>query len=253
MPLISSPRHRNEDLDLWRDLEAADLVRARRLLVSGKVKRSKQAIADFLEKNGKAYVAVSWGKDSVVTAHLAREVAPVIPLMHLRPCNHNPDVDRVRDFYLEHFPGQAYHEEIVDYGGIHAAGLSNVEQDKATDIVWYAAIERVHEALGTGGKHISGVRADESPGRRLRCRKHGMNTVNTCAPLAWWNNEEVFAYLAHHRLPVHPAYACLGGGRWPRECIRVAEIGDIGGSNGGRRQWEKEYYGEELRLTMCNR
>jgi phosphoadenosine phosphosulfate reductase len=39
----------------------------------------------------------------------------------------------------------------------------------------------------------------------------------------------------------------LGGGRWDRNYIRVAEIGDIHGNGIGRTEWESEYYNDEIR------
>jgi phosphoadenosine phosphosulfate reductase len=92
-----------------------------------------------------------------------------------------------------------------------------------------------------------GIRADESSGRRIRTLRWGLNSPNGSAPIAKWSTQDVFSYLAVNDLPVHPAYAMLGGGRWPRERLRVAEIGDSHGTGGGRREWEMEYYGDVLR------
>lgn len=87
----------------------------------------------------------------------------------------------------------------------------------------------------------------------MRCARWGISTERTCAPLAWWTAADVFAYLATHDLPVHPAYAMLGGGRWRRERLRVAEIGDTHGKGGGRLEWETEYYGDALRRLQAPR
>lgn len=38
---------------------------------------------------------------------------------------------------------------------------------------------------------------------------------------------------SEHNLPVHPAYAMLGSGRWPREHIRVGCIDDPEGAEMG--------------------
>ncbi|TXH99574.1 MAG: hypothetical protein E6Q76_19695 [Rhizobium sp.] len=58
---------------------------------------------------------------------------------------------------------------------------------------------------------------------------------------------DVFAYLAFHGLPVHPNYAMLGAGRWPREYLRTAPLGGKRGDQFGRAEWEREYYGDVLR------
>lgn len=239
--LIVTHRHREADLALWRDLEEGDRVRNIEKLVA----RSLDAISEFL-KQGPCYCSVSWGKDSVTIADLVGRVDPSIPLVHLRPTNHNPDCDLVRDVYLGDHPEQAkvYHEYEVDYTKIDWLNLSEPERDKATDQEWYATIRRVEKELRP--RHILGVRAEESRGRLIRCLRWGISSPNACAPLAFWKAADVFAYLAQRDLPVHPAYGYLGGGRWLRERIRVAEIGDTHGRQSGRGEWEQEYYGDWL-------
>lgn len=244
MPLVPSDRHRPEDLALWTDLESADQIAGARFLRSARLEQSRAAVRKFAAA-GRCVGAVSWGKESVALAHLLWCEAPDVPLMHLRPTNHNPDCDAVRDAYFAAFPGQSYEEVVVDYGTLHAAGLPDHELDRETDARWYAAIadcERRH-----GGRHITGIRNGESFGRLIRTLRWGLSTPNACAPLARWTLGEVYGYLAANELPVHPAYAMLGGGRWPRERLRVAEIGDTHGKGSGRRDWESAYYGDVLR------
>jgi phosphoadenosine phosphosulfate reductase len=81
----------------------------------------------------------------------------------------------------------------------------------------------------------------------MRAIRWGTTSTNALAPIIHWKTADVFAYLAKYDLPIHPAYACLGGGRWPREKIRVAEIGDTHGGFHGRYEWEMEYYPDESR------
>jgi phosphoadenosine phosphosulfate reductase len=242
--LIASPRHTARDLELWTELEQADLICGKRGSVN---RRTLRAIEDLLRfvADGPAYAGVSWGKDSTVLAHVLRLAAPEVPLVHLRPTNHNPDCDAVRDTYFARFPGQPYEEIPVNYGDLHSRGLPDCKLDQATDAIWWAAI-RESEAR-YGGRHILGIRADESFGRMIRTARWGISTPNSCAPLARWKIGDIFGYMAVLGLPVHSAYACLGGGRWPRHRLRVAELGDTHGKGSGRREWEQEYYGDELR------
>lgn len=238
MPLIESPRHTAADLELWRSLEVADRLHAR--FITRKVDQSLDAIREFVSA-GECYCGVSWGKDSVVVGHLARIVDRSIPLVHLRPTNHNPDCDFVRDDYFKRFPGQRYSEVAVDYSHI-TSNCPDSDRDELTDKKWYAAIDECDQRFGS--RHVLGIRKDESGGRAIRMMTHGLNSKNGSAPIGWWTTQDVFAYLAVIDLPVHPAYACLGGGRWARDQLRVAEIGDTHGKQYGRGIWEKEYYGE---------
>ena len=237
--IIKSNRINPFDLDLWYELENADRVRQ---VSKKKILASLDSIKQFLS-TGSAYVGVSWGKDSVVAAYLVRQIDSRIPLNNLRCTNRNPDCDAVRDAYLSMFPSE-YHEIKVDYAHCHAKNLPVDELDKITDRIWYDGIDESERRFGK--RHILGIRADESHGRKMRCRLWGHSSPNGCAPLAWWNTEDVFAYLSQYDLPVHPAYAMLGGGRWPRNRIRTAEIGDTHGTSGGRAEWEREYYGDVL-------
>lgn len=238
--LIQSYRHTPEDLELWAELEAADSLRCTR----NRQAEALNAIIAFTVDQPPCYAGVSWGKDSVVVAHLLWCTARHVSLMHLRPTNHNPDCDAVRDAYFAQFSGQPYVEVEVSYEGIDRANTPHQELDRLTDQRWYAAIREFEKPYN--GRHVLGIRADESAGRRIRMLRWGLNSPNACAPIGRWSTADVFAYLASE-LPVHPAYAMLGGGRWPRERLRVAEIGDTHGSGGGRAEWEREYYGDVLR------
>ncbi len=240
--LVSSHRHTREDLTYWHEYESADFIP--QLRHDKQVDAAKREIAQFLTSRWPCYAGVSWGKDSVVVAHLLWRFARHVPLMHLRPSNHNPDCDVVRDIYFATYPGQEYREVSVDYSGIDRTRLARGELDRSTDKRWYAAIDGF--SVGYVGK-ILGIRGEESTPRRMRMLRWGCASPNSLAPIGYWKTADVFSYLARNLLPVHPAYACLGGGRWPRELIRVAEIGDTNGTSIGRREWELEYYGDELR------
>lgn len=182
------------------------------------------------------YCGVSWGKDSVVVAHLVRRAAPKIPLVWVRvkPIE-NPHCVLVRDAFLGAHPGpyteieeHCFHDDL----GWHATGT----------------LERgfARAAALSGARHVSGVRAQESTARRLRMMTHGESTAMTCAPIGWWSGEHVFAYLSKHDLPVHPAYAMTHGGVLDRIRIRVSSLGGERGTGKGRREWEQTYYRQEI-------
>jgi len=245
--LIESPRHTAADLSLWREYESGDMA----VDLGVRAESAHRAIEGFLSR-GAAYAGCSWGKDSVVVTHLLWTRARHVPLMHLRPTNHNPDCDAVRDAYFARFPGQTYEEVPVDYAGIDRVRLTAAALDKATDQRWYAAIAGYNEQ--SGERRILGLRMEESGGRKIRMRRWGVESPNSLAPIGFWSESHVFGYLAQHGLPVHPAYAMLGAGRWRRDKLRVAEIGDTHGGQFGRAEWEREYYGDVLnRIEAASR
>lgn len=247
MPLIDSFRHTTADLRIWNVYAHADKTHACDTHLRQRHAESVNALIEFVSRGRMSYCGVSWGKDSVAVAHLLWCVARNVPLVHLRPTNHNPDCDAVRDYYLAKCP-QPYHEIDVDYSDL-SPHLTDSERDRQTDMRWYNAIRQAEKQFGDS--HILGIRSSESAGRAFRMHKWGTTSPNACAPIGWWSTKDVFAYLTINDLPVHPAYAMLGGGRWPRERLRVAEIGDTHGKGGGRAEWEREYYGDILnRLSV---
>lgn len=220
--LIVSPRHTRRDLDRWAELEREDAVRARHPRLATLASMARVELARFRPD----YVGVSWGKDSVVLAHLARQVDSAWPLVWVRAEGvENPDCVLVRDAFLAQWPG-VYDEISVAPG-----------PDGKTSAPGFAEAARRY-----GPRYASGVRADESGSRRLRARAHGCSTETTCAPLSWWTAAHVFAYLHLHGLPVHPAYACLGGHTWERHRLRVGAVGGERGRGHGRAEWERRYY-----------
>lgn len=235
MSLIASPRHSREDVEHWKKMEAFDAVLARSDALTRKEEKALQAIRRFVQ-GGPCYVGVSWGKDSVVVAHLALR-AGVGPLAWF-PAGiiENPDCAAIRDAFLRMFPDAQYIE-------IEASGPI-----VGPDITGHDGAQREFEiaSRSLGERYISGVRAEESQVRSLRMKRWGASTTNTCAPIGWWKGEEVFAYLHKYNLPVHPAYAMTFGGVLDRKRVRVGTIGGYRGTGRGRKEWERHYYGDVL-------
>lgn len=236
--IIKSHRHKQKDLELWEVYETADLYYYETHKMQSKIDKAIDEIIKFT--NTSCYIGVSWGKDSVVTAHLAASLTCSIPLVWVRvePIK-NPDCLLVRDKFLKMYPNIYYDEIIVnckcDRFGTHATGTLE------------AGFKSVYEKYGD--RHISGVRSEESGVRKVSRFTHGISTERTCRPIIDWKQNDVFAYLAHFDLPVHPVYAMLGEGRWQREHIRVASLGGKRGDQFGRTVWEKEYYPDILKMS----
>jgi phosphoadenosine phosphosulfate reductase len=234
--LIRSYRHTADDLDRWSLLEQRCEIHAQLKSHRNAVQRAKTELFSFTGADS-CYAGTSWGKDSVVVAHLVATLVPRIPLVWVRvEPRFNPDCLLVRDEFLRRFPAIQYEEITVhcvkDESGWHARGTLE------------AGFEQAEKRYGA--KYISGIRGDESANRARRMSRYGERTVNTCAPIGRFSGWDVFAYLHAHRLPIHPAYACTMGGAFEHERIRVATLGGKRGDGMGRAAWEWEYYREEL-------
>jgi phosphoadenosine phosphosulfate reductase len=105
MPLILVEELWPEDIAHWRKMEAQDAAWARTHRLEALSKRAIAVIEGFAAR-GPCYASVSWGKDSLVLAHLVWSIAesggPLIPIAWFReePAT-NPHCFLVRDQFLQ--------------------------------------------------------------------------------------------------------------------------------------------------------
>jgi len=234
--LIRVQRHSQADLAAWERVERlAELHRSLKVFLRH-VGEAEREVLSFSGRGG-CYVGVSWGKDSVVVADIALRMVPTLPLVWVRvePIA-NPDCQLVRDRFMRLWPRARYEEIEVwcrrDAKGWHATGTLELGFSRAARLF--------------GGRHISGVRAQESGARKRRVMHHGLSTANTCAPLGRWTADDVWAYLKMRGLPVHPAYGFLMGGHLDPGRVRVSSLGGRRGDGMGRTEWEQRYYRHAL-------
>ena len=238
MPLIVTDRHTKADLEHWIFCERLDSLTIQTVRYK---RRVDEAIKQLISFDGAGtYAGVSWGKDSVVVAHMIATHAPHVPLVCVivEPIE-NPDNALVRDALLAAHPHVRYHE-FVTRCSLHAEG----HHDRQGTLEAGFAMAR---ALVGGDRYYSGIRGAESGTRAMRMAMHGHATERTCAPIGRWDGADVFAYLNQHGLPVHPAYACTMGGILQRDRIRVSSLGGRRGTGHGRREWELRYYPDAMR------
>lgn len=241
--LIPSARHRPRDLELWAEYEAADRLHAARPGLAAKAARSVAEIRRFVAA-GPCYAGTSWGKDSTVLCHPLAVGRVAVPVYHFVVRGHDSaETDAVRDGFLARWPLD-YHE--IECDAIRTATGWDLKQTKIEAAE--AGIPLPHRL-----RWMHGLRLDESFVRKLFFRKFGLSSPRSCGPIGWWSGEDVFGYLALHDLPTHASYAMLGGGRWPREHLRVSPVGGTMGDQFGRREWELEYYGDVLRRLEAGR
>lgn len=241
--LVASARHTPTDLEAWAAFERVQRLggRVHRRRMSARARRAGEVIRAFAEGR-RCFAGVSWGKDSVVLAHLVRVHAPDVPLVWVRldPYD-NPDCAAVRDLFLQRFPGP-YHEVETEGPPLQDGHLPTGARRPGYAI-----------AQARWGDHLSGVRGDESSTRELRMRTHGLISKHTSAPLGRWSAEDVFRYLIAHDLPIHPAYAMSRGGLLDFAQLRVASLGGTRGTGMGRREWEWAYYSDHMRALGIRR
>lgn len=205
------------------------MARLRASVIAANAERALIAIDEFATTP--CYLGISWGKDSLVVAHLVAQLPwlPIRCVYFVHAPRDNPDCGAVRDAFLADYR--------IDY--IEHTVEPRKSGDKTSKSARYA--RWVREA-GLPPRRITGVRAVESMSRALSARTHGVATEATCRPILGWSTADIFAYLYMHQLPVHPAYAQSMGGALDRDWLRVAPLGGYEGTGHGRAEWERRYY-----------
>lgn len=228
--LIDSPRLRPEDRAEWTALERYDIRLAP--LLGDRPERARLAVRSFLA-DGDAYVAVSWGKDSVVVAHIAAQVDHHVRIEWVRARDvETPETAAVRDTFLAQHPEVRYREHEAVFR-IPLRGEPGYDPAARQDILG--------EHLT--GRRISGIRAAESRTRALSAAVHGVATAVSCRPIIGWSDQDVFSFAATEGLPLHPAYAMSAGGSIDRHDLRVHALRTtppyITAADIVTRRWEK--------------
>ncbi|WP_151530549.1 MULTISPECIES: phosphoadenosine phosphosulfate reductase family protein [Corynebacterium] len=238
--LIDSTRLTAQDRAHWRRLARYDRLLAGQLPLDDMADKARDTIQVFAEQ-GPCYVSTSWGKDSMVVAHLAATSGLHLPLVWVRVEKwENPDCTKVRDAFLDRYGEHVdYHEYAVEATAPRwwESNAETVSGSRRTSRGGFTLAERDH-----GDRHISGIRAEESRVRAIAQARWGDASGRACRPIGRWSAVEVFAYLERHDLPVHPAYAMSVGGRLDRRWLRVSSLGGVRGADRGRSEWESTYY-----------
>lgn len=156
-----------------------------------KVDQAKLIIKEALQI-APAYVAVSWGKDSVVLAHLAISITN-IPLIHV-----SSDERDLIDNYSE-----VESSFLLKFGCNYRKYNLKLKNASETFNQLSASLPNVA---------LIGVRAEESSKRRIAIRKNGLiyNYKNTnkyrVFPLSWWSWKDIWSYIVVNDLPYLRSY-----------------------------------------------
>jgi phosphoadenosine phosphosulfate reductase len=223
------------------------------------------------------YVALSGGKDSLVTLHLALQADPNVPVAFFDSGLEFPETYA----YLAQIAEQWNFRRQLHWITADPPLLQALEATGAWDhrralspalpdlhrILITEPSRAAHRACGPG--ELWGVRAAESRGRAAlyanalraesaractgcclpgpgragaRRRRHGgviRRGDGTVAygPVWDWPAGDVWGYISRHGLPVNPVYAKLARLGAPEHCLRVTAMIDANGLEQGRAVW----------------
>jgi len=221
------------------------------------------------------YLAFSGGKDSSVVLHLALQADPNVPVVFFDSGLEFPETYRhIEHLHRElnlrlHWirASRTTLEVLADSRTWDHETAHNPERIDLHQVLITEPAGRAHTAHGAG--ELWGVRAEESRGRaavyatalcaettahcRNCChndpnpataqrRRHGgiiRRIDNTVAygPIWDWKTNDVWAYLARHRIPVNPVYAKLRRLGAPEHFLRVSHMLDGSRLETGRVTW----------------
>lgn len=165
-----------------------------------KVEKAKEIIREALAI-APSYVAVSWGKDSVVMLHLVQSICPDILAFHYGSIESATGL-------VSNFP-----EVIATYRSKFPTNYQELialpEWAFTTDTVR----DRIQATIDPKFKvALVGVRAEESKYRRMAINQYGVihqyksDGLWRCFPLAYWQTVDIWAYTCNHDLPFLDAY-----------------------------------------------
>jgi 3'-phosphoadenosine 5'-phosphosulfate sulfotransferase (PAPS reductase)/FAD synthetase len=164
-----------------------------------KVEKAKEVIKTGLALD-KAYVGISWGKDSTVLLHLCQQIQPDI----LAVCYSSIEQEYVANYaqtiatYCERFS-----PNYLDIPAVEGnADTNDTVKDRISAVVDHPVA-------------FIGLRAEESKPRFISLRKYGVIHKYTSgtykgeyrvAPLAWWSWQDIWAYIFSNDLPYLDLY-----------------------------------------------
>ncbi len=189
-----------------------------------KVEKAKGVIQDALQHLKTPYVACSFGKDSAVLLDLVLQQKPDCTVKFMRWRNETEFLDNFAETIAAWQLRQSVNLEIIEF---ERQSLDEKILDR------YEIFEQ-----GADGYFI-GFRADESKGRAMTLKKHGLvykmkSGLWRIAPLGWWSARDIAAFTITRNLPTLSRYLSEGfdartSARIPREDygIRAASLAEL--------------------------
>ena len=215
-----------------------------------KILRADQLVAHELKCAKKPVVEISWGKASVVVAHIVRRFCKKAVLcFHNTMCQY-PETYNYRDLMLKHWKVENYYEtkpiktfwECVDEYGFpqfrntgFTQGGKKPRTPKCCVYLKERPAKRFHKQHGTDLEFL-GLQASESMVRRLSFFREGevfdskSYKTRICRPIMIWTDKDIWDYHKKFDIPVNPIYEkmprngcmpCTGFKNWKAQLAKV--------------------------------
>lgn len=184
-----------------------------------KLRKSKEVAKEIINKAEKPFVSVSWGKDSIVVAHLLwRQNSDIQMIWSDRgEEGEYPETYNLVEKWKEKFKINllSLKPEMSMFEIYHKYGIPEVTSDKTKDIVKNINLVQTIDHYAKQHQYdgrIMGLRIDESRGRAHLGKRKGplffskAQQIWICNPIIYWTARDVWTYIVENDLPYHPLY-----------------------------------------------
>lgn len=194
-----------------------------------KLEHSKEIIRQAIKEHGNIAVACSFGKDSMVAVHLAREVDPSISIfsiitpfkpvetlkylvemnkqMNLNPkvylvAEEVPSILKENNINVKLLPSKKFEEARTEVEKIHGKKIYEKDPDTCCNLL---KVDPAKEAVRDLDAWVCGLRNTEGRTRKdyKEVEHRGLVKIN---PILAWTEEEVLNYLKDNKIGLHPWY-----------------------------------------------
>lgn len=189
------------------------LVYSKTLVYKRNLDITTNSLLRFFEICSFPYLALSWGKQSIVLAHLIYQLRPETPMIFLRSWESYllHDYENV----INQFPFKVnYHEHFKDNVSWNDWNWKKT-RDYGSEDIQKMADECYPEWDGV----IMGLSKDESVARRITCSSSNTDWKTIfrykderyrCTPIQFWSNQDLAAYISSNNIQLLSTYNNTG-------------------------------------------
>jgi 3'-phosphoadenosine 5'-phosphosulfate sulfotransferase (PAPS reductase)/FAD synthetase len=189
--------------------------------LKNKIDKALLVIQEWLDLcNYQVYCSISGGKDSLVASHLIRQIFPDIPLVWVNQGYLAEWEDCIELIYewksqganvIELCPVRDLWHLYMDIG-IPLEGTMDTKKDKLINQkLMYDPLQEYQELNQIKG-YAWGIRKQESKGRAMYLKKHGLIHANkkdgliVCSPIGHFSTQEIWQYIDANQLKYPAMY-----------------------------------------------